>query len=122
MTVGLNDMRASALGLKSKDGTQTVSIKTRDDTLAALSAFDAAIEGALDRLTSIGALEARLEYTINNITTSTENVQASESTIRDTDMAKEMTNFTRDNILTQAAQAMLAQANQDASSILGLLS
>ena len=122
MTVGLSDMRASALGLKSADGTNTISISTRDDALAAMTAFDCAIEGALDQLTSIGALEARLEYTMKNITASTENVQASDSTIRDADMAREFTNYTRDNILTQAAQAMLAQANQDASSILGLLS
>ena len=114
-------MRASALGLKSKDGTQTVSIKTHDDALAALSTLDNVLNAALDRLTSIGAVEARIEYTMGNITTSTENVQASESTIRDADMAREMTNFTRDNVLTQAAQAMLVQANQDASSILGLL-
>ena len=122
ITVGLSDMRASALGLKSKDGANTISILTRDDALVAIDVFDGAIKGALDQLTSIGAVEARLEYTIGNIDTSTENVQASESTIRDADMAREMTAYTRDNILTQAAQAMLAQANQDASSILGLLS
>lgn len=95
---------------------------TRDDALVAIDVFDGAIKGALDQLTSIGAVEARLEYTIGNITTSTENVTASESNVRDADMAREMTAYTRDNILTQAAQLMLAQANQDASSILGLLS
>ena len=115
-------MRASALGLKSKDGKDTISIKTRDDALAAIDAFDNAINSALDQLTSIGAIEARLDYTASNITTSTENVQNAESTIRDADMAKEMTNYTKDNILLQAAQAMLAQANQDASSVLQLLS
>ena len=122
MSVGLSDMRSSALGLKSKNGKDTISIKTRDDALGTLSALDNAIDGALDQLTSIGAIEARLEYTAANITTSTENVQAADSTNRDADMAKEMTNYTKDNILLQAAQAMLAQANQDASSVLGLLS
>ena len=120
MKVDLDDMRASALGLKGALG--SISISTRDDALFAIDAFDNAINSALDELTSIGAIEARLEYTIGNITTSTENVQASDSTNRDADMAKEMTNYTRDNVLLQAAQAMLAQANQDASSILGLLS
>ncbi len=121
MAMSLSDMRASALGLKSKNG-DTVSIKTRDDALGTLSALDNAIDGALDQLTSIGVIEARLEYTAANITTSTENVQNADSTNRDADMAKEMTNYTKDNILLQAAQAMLAQANQDASSVLGLLS
>ena len=121
ITVNLSDMGSVSLGLKSGDGTK-ISVKTRDDALVAITAFDNAINSALDQITSIGAIEARLEYTIGNITTSTENVQASDSTNRDADMAKEMTAYTRDNILMQAAQAMLAQANQDASSILGLLS
>ena len=61
------------------------------------------------------------EYTSSNLTTASENVQASESTIRDADMAKEMTNYTKNNVLLQAAQSMLAQANQSSSNVLSLL-
>ena len=71
--------------------------------------------------TTIGALQSRLEYTVRNLTTASENVQSSESVIRDADMAKEMTNYTKHNVLLQAAQSMLAQANQNSSAVLSLL-
>ncbi len=64
---------------------------------------------------------SRLSYTSSNLTTASENVQASESTIRDADMAKEMTEYTKSNVLAQSAQSMLAQANQNASGVLSLL-
>ncbi|NLJ15964.1 MAG: flagellin, partial [Clostridiales bacterium] len=67
------------------------------------------------------ALQNRLEHTINNLSTSSENLTAAESRIRDTDMAKEMMNFTKSNILQQAAQAMLAQANAQPQAVLQLL-
>ena len=70
---------------------------------------------------NLGAYQNRLEHTINNLTTSSENLTAAESRIRDTDMAKEMMKFTKNNILTQAAQAMLAQANQAPQGVLQLL-
>ena len=79
------------------------------------------IQKALDQQTTIGSVESRLEYTSSNLTTASENVQASESTIRDADMAKEMTNYTKNNVLLQAAQSMLAQANQSSSNVLSLL-
>ena len=66
-------------------------------------------------------IQSRLAYTSSNLTTASENVQASESTIRDADMAKEMTEYTKNNVLLQAAQSMLAQANQSSSSVLSLL-
>ena len=69
----------------------------------------------------MGAYLQRLEYTEANVTTQDENVQSAESTIRDADMAKEMTEYTKQNVLSQAAQSMLAQANQNMSSVLGLL-
>lgn len=81
-----------------------------------------ALEYALDQATNMGAYLQRLEATDANVTTMGENVQNSESTIRDADMAKEMSEYTRANILSQAAQAMLAQANQNSSSVLNLLS
>ena len=118
--VGLMDMRSEALGLKGKDGT-TIQIKTRAAANAAVSAFDNALNKALDQQTTIGAISARLDYTASNLTTSSENVQAAESTIRDADMAKEMTNYTKNNVLLQAAQSMLAQANQNSSAVLSLL-
>lgn len=118
--VGLMDMRSEALGLKGKDGT-TIKITTRAAANAAISAFDNALNKALDQQTTIGAISARLDYTASNLTTSSENVQAAESTIRDADMAKEMTNYTKNNVLLQAAQSMLAQANQNSSAVLSLL-
>ena len=120
IAVGLDDMRSEALGLKGSDGSK-VSVATQDKANAAVSVFDNAIQKALDQQATIGAIEARLEYTSNNLTTSSENVQAAESTIRDADMAKEMTNYTKNNVLLQAAQSMLAQANQNSSAVLSLL-
>ena len=118
--VGLTDMRAEALGLKGADGT-TLKISTQDKANAAINVLDNAIQKALDQQTTIGSVESRLEYTSTNLTTASENVQASESTIRDADMAKEMTNYTKNNVLLQAAQSMLAQANQSSSNVLSLL-
>ena len=118
--VGLTDMRAEALGLQGADGTK-LNISTQNKANAAINVLDNAIQKALDQQTTIGSVESRLEYTSSNLTTASENVQASESTIRDADMAKEMTNYTKNNVLLQAAQSMLAQANQSSSNVLSLL-
>lgn len=118
--VGLTDMRAEALGLQAKDGT-TINIGTKENANSAINVLDTAVQKALDQQTTIGAVQSRLEYTSSNLTTASENVQSSESTIRDADMAKEMTNYTKNNVLMQAAQSMLAQANQSSSSVLSLL-
>ena len=118
--VGLTDMRAEALGLQGADGTK-LNISTQVKANAAINVLDNAIQKALDQQTTIGSVESRLEYTSSNLTTASENVQASESTIRDADMAKEMTNYTKNNVLLQAAQSMLAQANQSSSNVLSLL-
>ena len=118
--VGLTDMRSEALGLKGSDGTK-LSVATKTFANAAVNVIDNAITKAVDEQTNIGAVEARLEYTSSNLTTSSENVQNAESTIRDADMAKEMTNYTKNNVLLQAAQSMLAQANQNSSAVLSLL-
>ena len=118
--VGLTDMRAEALGLQGEDGTK-LNISTQTKANAAINVLDNAIQKALDQQTTIGSVESRLEYTSSNLTTASENVQASESTIRDADMAKEMTNYTKNNVLLQAAQSMLAQANQSSSNVLSLL-
>nr|WP_231450954.1 flagellin [Selenomonas bovis] len=118
--VGLTDMRSEALGLKGADGTK-LNISTQNKANAAINVLDNALQKALDQQTTIGSVESRLSYTSSNLTTASENVQSSESTIRDADMAKEMTEYTKNNVLLQAAQSMLAQANQSSSSVLSLL-
>ena len=120
IAIGMMDMRAAALGLKGTDGS-VIGLATIDQANAAISVFENALQKALDQQTTIGAILARLEYTSSNLTTSSENVQAAESTIRDADMAKEMTDYTKSNVLLQAAQSMLAQANQNSSAVLSLL-
>ena len=118
--VGLTDMRAEALGLQASTG-KTIQIGTQQQANAAINVLDNAVQKALDQQTTIGSVQSRLSYTSSNLTTASENVQASESTIRDADMAKEMTEYTKNNVLLQAAQSMLAQANQSSSSVLSLL-
>ena len=118
--VGLTDMRSEALGLKGSDGTK-LNISTQAKANAAVNVLDNALQKALDQQTTIGSVQSRLSYTSSNLTTASENVQSSESTIRDADMAKEMTEYTKNNVLLQAAQSMLAQANQSSSSVLSLL-
>ncbi len=118
--VGLTDMKAQALGLQGKDNS-TLSVGNQEKANAAINVLDAAIQKALDQQTTIGAVQSRLEYTETNLTTASENVTSAESTIRDADMAKEMTEYTKNNVLMQAAQSMLAQANQSSSNVLSLL-
>ncbi len=118
--IRLTDMRAQALGLQGEDGS-TLNVGTQKNANAAINVLDNAIQKALDQQTTIGAIESRLEYTSTNLTTATENVTASESTLRDADMAKAMTEYTKNNILAQSSQAMLAQANQSSNQVLSLL-
>ena len=118
--VGFTDLRATALGLKSSAG-NTIQLTMQKAANAAINAFDNAVSKALDMQTKIGSIQNRLGYTEANLTTASENVTASKSTIADADMAKEMMSYTKNNILTQASQAMLAQANQSSSSVLSLL-
>ena len=118
--VGLTDMKAQALGLQGK-GNNTLQVGNQEQANAAINVLDSAIQKALDQQTTIGAVQSRLEYTQSNLTTASENVTAAESTIRDADMAKEMTEYTKNNVLMQAAQSMLAQANQSSSNVLSLL-
>ena len=118
--VGLTDMRSVALGLKANDGS-TLKISTQTFANAAISVVDNALQKALDQQTTIGSIESRMEYTSSNLVLANENTQASESTIRDADMARAMTDYTKSNVLLQASQSMLAQANQNSSSVLSLL-
>jgi flagellin len=118
--VGLTDMRTEALGLKGSDGVK-LNISTQKFANAAINVLDNALQKALDQQTTIGAVQSRMEYTSSNLVAASENVTASESTIRDADMAKEMTEYTKNNVLLQAAQSMLSQANQNSSAVLSLL-
>ncbi|MDY3298075.1 flagellin [Selenomonas sp.] len=118
--MGFTDMRATALGLRTTDG-KTLNIGTQENARTAINVLDNALQKALDEQTKIGAVTSRLGYTSSNIVLSSENTQASMSVIRDADMAAEMTSYTKDNVLQQAAQSMLAQANQSSSGVLSLL-
>jgi flagellin len=113
---GTSDLNAL---VKALDSDQIVSTVTKANTL--LDELDKAIEQVSTQRSKFGAVQNRLEHTINNLGTSSENLSAAESRIRDVDMAAEMMEFTKNNILSQAAQAMLAQANQQPQSVLQLL-
>ena len=115
INVYISDMRNSAMM------TDVTDVSTRDKAIASIDYFDVAIEYALNEAANVGAYLQRMEYTEANIVTENENTQAAESTIRDADMAKEMTEYTKNNVLAQASQSMLAQANQSMSSVLSLL-
>lgn len=119
--ISLTDMRAAALGLRGSDN-KTLSVSTKDDANAAINVIDNAIKKVADQQAALGALVARLDYTGANLTTTIENDTSSESGIRDADMAREITMYTRDNILVQSSQAMLAAANQEPTNALALLS
>lgn len=96
-------------------------VTTQRNANVTIRVVDGALEYALNEATHMGAYIQRLEFTEANITLSNENTQASESTIRDADMAREMLEYTKNNVLSQASQSMLAQANQNLSSVLSLL-
>lgn len=123
--VGANDGQVIALSITAMNttglGIGSISVDSNANASAAMSLIDAAIAKVSTERSKLGAYQNRLEHTINNLQTSAENLTAAESRIRDVDMAKEMMEFTKNNILTQAAQAMLAQANQQPQSVLQLL-
>lgn len=115
MGITIGDMRASALGVDNID------VSSATNATSGITTINNAIETVSAERSKLGAYQNRLEHTINNLGTSAENLTASESRIRDVDMAKEMMEFTKMNILSQAAQAMLAQANQAPQGVLQLL-
>lgn len=98
-----------------------VDLTSHEKAQAAITVFSDAIQQVSSERARLGSIQNRLEHTVNNLRTMTENVTSSESRIRDLDMAKEMSNFTKNNILNQAAQAMLSQANQMPQGVLQLL-
>ena len=113
--ISMGDMRAKALGVDDVD------ISSKFGAATAIETVQGALEKVSSQRSALGAMQNRLEHTIKNVDTASENLQASESRIRDVDMAKEMMEFTKNNILTQAAQSMLAQANQAPQGVLQLL-
>ena len=116
----LTDMRTRALGLKGTDDS-IISISTKEDANAAINVLDNVLTKVLDTQSNIGAALSRLERTATNLTTSYTDDQASESVIRDADVATEMAGYLKYNVLSQASQAMLAQANQNPMNVLALL-
>jgi flagellin len=115
LKVSLGDMHVDSLGIGD------ISIADQDSAAKAVEAIKAAINQVSDVRGTLGATQNRLDHTINNLSVMTENIQDAESTIRDTDVAAEMMAYTKNNILIQSAQAMLAQANQVPQGVLQLL-
>lgn len=137
LTLDIADMRSAALGISTvgtadaklavTDGTnnttteQALDVSTHANAASAVTKIQAAIDTVSAERSKLGANQNRLEHTINNLKTSSENLTAAESRVRDVDMAKEMMNQTKNSILAQAAQAMLAQSNQTPQGVLQLL-
>ncbi|WP_286946706.1 flagellin [Acetobacterium sp. UBA5834] len=150
LTIEVNDMRSEALSISGTESGDTITAKngsvatltttkdvtngttntgaeyaldvsTHEKATAAISVINDAIESVSAERSKLGSYQNRLEHTINNLGTSSENLTTAESRIRDVDMAKEMMEFTKNNILSQAAQSMLAQANQQPQGVLQLL-
>ena len=140
MNLSIGDMRASALGITGNtgqagfsstnnvtNGTDTISTEASLDITSATNASKAitSIDSAMEKVSSerakLGAVQNRLEYTISNLDNTAENLTSAESTLRDVDMAKEMMEYSKNNILSQAAQSMISQANQQPQNVLQLL-
>ena len=115
ITVDIDSMSAAGIGV---DG---LKVDTEEDATGAIDRISDAIQKVSSQRSSLGAVQNRLEHTINNLDNVVENTTSAESRIRDTDMAKEMVNYSKNNILAQAGQSMLAQANQSNQGVLSLL-
>jgi flagellin len=121
VTLGINSMRTSALDICNKETGTGLDVSTQNGASMAINAYDMAIQKVSTERAKMGAMQNRLEHTIANLDSAAENTQNSESRIRDTDMAAEMVEFSKNNILAQAGQSMLAQANQSNQGVLSLL-
>jgi flagellin len=113
--ISIGNMNASTLGVSG------LSVSSFTGAGQAMSKIQAAIDSVSSQRSQLGALQNRLEHTINNLNTTSENTSSAESRIRDTDMADEMVTYSKNNILSQAGQSMLAQANQATQGVLSLL-
>jgi flagellin len=125
ITIDINNSSSATFANNAKtadaNAAAGIDVSTQAAANTAITTINSAIESVSGERSKLGAYQNRLEHTINNLSTSAENLTASESRIRDVDMAKEMMEFTKNNILSQAAQAMLAQANQQPQGVLQLL-
>ena len=120
MSIEIGDMRAQALKIVNDKG-RGLSVETAQSANEAITAFDTALNAVSSQRANLGAVQNRLEYTISNLDNTAENLTSAESTLRDVDMAKEMMEYSKNNILNQAAQAMISQANQQPQNVLQLL-
>ncbi len=124
VALGINSMKAKDLNIvQTKDGVEgkALDVTSQASASLAVNAYDMAIQKVSTERAKMGATQNRLEHTISNLDTSSENLQSAESSLRDTDMAEEMTKYSKNNILMQAGQSMLAQANQSNQGVLNLL-
>ena len=117
ISVSIKSMKASALGI----GYNAIKVSSNAVAGQSMSLIQKAINRVSEERSKLGAIQNRLEHTINNLDTTSENTSAAESRIRDTDMAEEMVEYSKNNILAQAGQSMLAQANQSTQGVLSLL-
>ena len=115
INISISSMKAADLGVNS------VAVDSFGAAGASMTAIQGAISKVSDQRSALGALQNRLEHTISNLDNVAENTQSAESRIRDTDMAEEMVQYSKNNILAQAGQSMLAQANQSTQGVLSLL-
>ncbi len=122
IVISIAKMDATTLGVAAGTGDKKVSVATQTGAQKAISKITAAIARVSKQRSDLGAIQNRLEHTIANLDNVVENTTAAESQIRDTDMAKTMVEYTKNNILSQAGTAMLAQANQSTQNVLSLLS
>ena len=115
IVVNIDSMSAAGIGVKG------LKVDTEDDATAAIDRIAEAVQKVSSQRSTLGAVQNRLEHTIANLDNVVENTTSAESRIRDTDMAQEMVNYSKNNILAQAGQSMLAQANQSNQGVLSLL-
>ena len=118
ITVSIKEMKATKIGLSAAS---SVDVSTNSRAQATITQIKKAIVSVSTQRSDLGAIQNRLEHTIKNLDNVAENTQAAESAVRDTDMAKEMVKYSNNNILAQAGQSMLAQANQTNQGVLSLL-
>ncbi|MBR4373363.1 MAG: flagellin [Treponema sp.] len=117
----IGTMTASALGLKDVAGEEKLSLATPETANRAIGTLDESLKKINKQRADLGAYQNRLEHTVKGVNIAAENLQASESRIRDTDMASQVVDYTKNQVLTQSGTAMLAQANSQAQTVLSLL-
>ena len=121
MQVYIGTMSATALGIRTVGTEDKISLSTPEDANRAIGTIDEGLKKINKQRADLGAYQNRMEYTVKGVDIAAENLQASESRIRDTDMAAQMVSYTKNSVLQQAGTAMLAQANNQSQNVLSLL-